>query len=173
MLKKYHPIYVNIHFNHPREITEESERACGILADAGIPLGNQSVLLKGVNDDPEVMKSLVQKLLRIRVRPYYLFQMDLVKGTYHFRTRVETGIKIINSLTGHTTGLAVPRYVIDAPNGGGKIPIQPDYVLRIEKDKVLLRNYEGNVCVYPQIPSDGKVAPLQVSAQRARKARWT
>jgi len=152
MLKKYHPLYVNVHFNHPREITDESERACGLLADAGIPLGNQSVLLRGVNDDPRVMKNLVQKLLRIRVRPYYLFQMDLVKGTYHFRTRVETGIKIIESLIGYTSGLAVPRYVIDAPGGGGKIPIPSRYVLSIEKDKVVLRNYEGKMFIYPQIP---------------------
>jgi lysine 2,3-aminomutase len=153
ILKKYHPLYVNVHFNHPREITEESARACGLLADAGIPLGNQSVLLKGVNDDPEVMKALVQKLLKIRVRPYYLFQMDLVKGTYHFRTRVETGIKILEALIGHTSGLAVPRYVIDAPGGGGKVPIQPAYVLGIEEDRVILRNYEGKLYYYPQIPS--------------------
>jgi len=168
ILKKNHPLYVNVHFNHPREITEESERACGLLADAGIPLGNQSVLLKGVNDDPDVMRNLVQKLLRIRVRPYYLFQMDLVKGTYHFRTRVETGIKITESLIGHTSGLAVPRYVIDAPGGGGKIPIQPSYLLSIEKNRVNLRNYEGKVFVYPQIPlKDEEVAPpLRVPVQR-------
>ncbi|MCJ7610271.1 KamA family radical SAM protein, partial [Candidatus Bathyarchaeota archaeon] len=128
MLKKYHPLYVNIHFNHPREITSESERACGLLADAGIPLGGQTVLLKNVNDEPETIKSLVQSLLRIRVKPYYIFQMDLVRGTNHFRTRVETGIKIIDSLIGHTSGLAVPRYIIDTPGGGGKIPIQPSYI---------------------------------------------
>jgi len=164
MLKKYHPLYVNVHFNHPREISEESERACGLLAEAGIPLGNQSVLLSGVNDDPEVMKSLVQKLLRIRVRPYYLFQMDLVKGTYHFRTRVETGIKIIESLVGRTSGLAVPRYVIDAPGGGGKIPIQPDYLLSIEGDRVVLRNYAGKVYVYPQVPLTEEAVQLKVPA---------
>ena len=162
MLEKYHPLYVSVHFNHPREITEESERACGLLADAGIPLGNQSVLLRGVNDDPEVMKSLVQKLLRIRVRPYYLFQMDLAKGTYHFRTRVETGVKIIDSLVGYTSGLGVPRYVIDAPGGGGKIRIQPNYILSIEEDRVVLRNYEGKVYVYPQIPLEREVTPLKV-----------
>jgi len=174
MLKKHHPLYVNVHFNHPREITEESERACGLLADAGIPLGNQSVLLRGVNDDPEVMKSLIQKLLRIRVRPYYLFQMDLVKGTYHFRTRVETGIKIINSLVGYTSGLAVPRYVIDAPGGGGKIPIQPDYLLSIEKDRVVLRNYEGKVYAYPQIPFERAVPALKVPAfTRLGRKRWS
>jgi lysine 2,3-aminomutase len=150
IIKKYHPVYVNVHFNHPREITEESEGACGLLADAGIPLGNQSVLLRGVNDDPEVMKKLVQKLLKIRVRPYYLFQMDLVKGTYHFRTRVETGIKIIEALVGYTSGLAVPRYVIDAPGGGGKIPLQPNYVISMDDDRVVLRNYEGKIYIYPQ-----------------------
>jgi len=152
MLKNYHPLYVNVHFNHPREITDESARACGLLADAGIPLGNQAVLLRGVNDDPEVMRSLVQTLLRIRVKPYYLFQMDVVRGTYHFRTRVETGIKIIESLVGNTSGLAVPRYVIDAPGGGGKIPIEPNFILSIKQDKLVLRNYEGRAYVYPQIP---------------------
>lgn len=159
ILKKYHPLYVNVHFNHPREITEESSRACGLLADAGIPLGNQSVLLKGVNDDSETMKSLVQKMLKIRVKPYYLFQMDLVKGTYHFRTRVETGLKIIEDLTGYTSGFAVPRYVIDAPGGGGKIPIQPKYVVSIEENQVIMKNYQGKQYVYPQIPQEKK--PLQ------------
>jgi len=162
MLRKYHPIYVNVQFNHPREITEESERACGLLSDAGIPLGNQSVLLKGVNDEPEVFKDLVQKLLRIRVRPYYLFQMDLVKGTYHFRTRVEAGIKIIESLVGYTSGLALPRYVIDAPGGGGKIPVPSNYVLSIGEDKVVLRNYEGRIFIYPQIPMERKATSIEV-----------
>lgn len=150
MLKKYHPLYVNVHFNHPREVTEEAERACGLLSDAGIPLGNQSVLLRGVNDDPNVMRDLVHRLLKIRVRPYYLFQMDLVKGTYHFRTRVEVGLEIIKSLIGYTSGLAVPRYVIDAPGGGGKIPVEPNYVISMDDDKVLLRNYRGEVYMYPQ-----------------------
>ena len=164
MLRKYHPLYVNVHFNHPREITEESRRACGMLADAGIPLGNQSVLLRGVNDNVETMKSLVQKLLTMRVKPYYLFQMDLVKGTAHFRTKVETGLKIIEALTGHTSGFAVPRFVIDAPGGGGKIPIQPNYLMEIQADKVILRNYKGKKYVYPQIPQDDSVLvpPLEV-----------
>jgi len=163
MLKEHHPLYVNVHFNHPREITEESERACGLLADSGIPLGNQSVLLRGVNDNPEVMKSLVHKLLRARVKPYYLFQMDLVKGTYHFRTRVETGLKIIQSLVGYTSGFAVPRYVIDAPGGGGKVPVQPDHLLSVQEDKVVLRNYEGKVYTYPQIPQEEeRITPLKV-----------
>ncbi|MBM3292499.1 KamA family radical SAM protein [Candidatus Bathyarchaeota archaeon] len=162
ILRKYHPLYVNIHFNHPKEITKESERACGLLADAGIPLGSQSVLLNGVNDDPQVMKSLVQKLLRIRVKPYYLYQMDLVKGTYHFRTRVETGMNIINSLVGYTSGLGVPHYVIDAPGGGGKIPIQPDYIQSIDEDKIILRNYEGKTCFYPLIPRKETVKVLNI-----------
>lgn len=162
MLRKYHPLYVNVHFNHPREITEESERALGLLADAGIPLGSQTVLLRDINDDSEVMKNLLQKLLKNRVRPYYLFQMDLVRGTYHFRTRVETGLKIIESLIGHTSGLAVPRFVIDTPGGGGKVPIQPDYVLSITEDKLVLRNYEGKVFTYPQMPSTEKAPALQI-----------
>ena len=152
ILKKYHPLYMNVHFNHPREITEESRRACGLLADAGIPLGSQSVLLKGVNDDSRTIKDLMQGLLAMRVRPYYLFQMDSVKGTYHFRTRVETGIKIVESLIGYTSGLAIPRYVIDSPGGGGKIPIQPNYVERMSEDEVVLRNYEGRNYTYQQIP---------------------
>ncbi len=156
ILKKYHPIFMNVHFEHPRELTDESERALGLLADAGIPLGNQTVLLKGVNDDPAVMKTLVQKLLKNRVRPYYLFQMDLVKGTYHFRTRVETGLKIMESLIGHTSGLAVPRFVIDSPGGGGKIPLQPDYILNLGDDNVVMRNYEGKIYTYPQIPKTDK-----------------
>jgi len=172
MLKKYHPLYVNVHFNHPREITEESERACGLLADAGIPLGNQSVLLRGVNDDPNVMRELVHKLLKIRVKPYYLFQMDLVKGTYHFRTRVETGIKIIESLVGYTSGLAVPRYVIDAPGGGGKIPIQPNYILSIREDRVVLRNYQGKTYVYPQIPSKRRWFTHNFLIKKIRGPRW-
>lgn len=165
ILKKYHPLYVNVHFNHPREITEESERACGLLADAGIPLGNQSVLLKGVNDEPKIIRELVQRLLRIRTKPYYLYQMDLVKGTHHFKTRVETGIKIIESLVGHTSGLAVPRYVIDAPGGGGKVPIDPGYVLNMSEEMVTLRNYEGRICSYPQAPLEQENAPMRAIAR--------
>ena len=156
ILKRYHPLYVNVHFNHPKEITELSERACGLLADAGIQLGNQTVLLRDVNDDPKVMKSLVQKLLKIRVKPYYLFQMDGVKGTNHFRTKVETGLNIIESLIGHTSGLAVPRYVIDTPGGGGKVSLQPNYVVSIDEEKVVLRNYEGKTFIYPQIRQQKK-----------------
>lgn len=143
MLKKYHPLYINTHFNHPDEITEESTRACSMLADAGIPLGNQSVLLRGINDNPETMKKLVQKLLAIRVKPYYIYQADMVKGTNHFRTKVEEGMKIIKSLRGWTSGMAVPHYVIDSPEGGGKIPILPEYVIKYKNDKLFLKNYKG------------------------------
>ncbi|MDQ1280568.1 MAG: lysine 2,3-aminomutase [Thermoproteota archaeon] len=171
MLKKYHPVYMNIHFNHPLEITRESERACSLLADAGVPLGSQSVLLKGVNDNPDVIKNLVQKLLKIRVKPYYLFQMDIVRGTYHFRTRVETGINIIDSLVGHTSGLAVPRYIIDSPGGGGKIPIQPDYIQSIKSDRVTLKNYEGKTFFYPQILPDEEINQIRAPSL-IRNTKW-
>lgn len=171
MLKKYHPLYVNIHFNHPMEITEGSERACGLLADAGIPLGSQTVFLKDINDDPDVMKSLFQKLLRIRVRPYYLFQMDLVKGTYHFRTRVEAGVQVIESLIGHTSGLAIPRFAIDAPGGGGKVPIQPDYIQSVDEDKVVMQNYEGKTYFYPQIPPSEESVKAE-NTVLAKGMRW-
>jgi lysine 2,3-aminomutase len=147
MLKRYHPLYVNTHFNHPLEITPQSTRACALLADAGIPLGNQTVLLKGVNNDPEVMKQLMQKLLTIRVRPYYLHQMDLVHGAGHFRTSVEQGLKIMAGLRGHTSGIGVPYYVIDLPGGKGKVPILPDNVKR-EGKILFLRNYLGEVVEY-------------------------
>jgi lysine 2,3-aminomutase len=151
MLKKYHPLYINTHFNHPNEITRESKRACGMLADAGMPLGNQTVLLKGVNDDPKVMKKLMQGLVSMRVRPYYIYQADPVKGTNHFRTKVEKGIEIYKALRGHTSGLCVPAYVIDAPGGGGKIPLLPNYLLKIDDKKVILKNYEGSIHKYPQV----------------------
>jgi len=150
MLKKYHPLYMNVHFNHPDELTPVSIKALSMLADAGIPLGNQTVLLKGVNDDPQVMKKLMQKLIAARVRPYYIYQADLVFGTAHFRTKVETGLKIIESLRGWTSGLAVPHFVIDAPGGGGKIPLLPEYVVNITDDEVVLRNYQGKVFRYRQ-----------------------
>ncbi len=149
ILKKYHPLYINTHFNHPEEITEESSRACGMLADIGIPLGNQTVLLKGVNDDPKIIKKLMQKLLTIRVRPYYIYQADLTKGTSHFRTRVKESLAVIEGLRGHTSGLAVPHLIIDAPGGGGKIPILPQYVLSMDDEKVVMRNYKGNIYEYP------------------------
>lgn len=154
MLKKYHPIWINTHFNHPSEVTEASKRACEKIADAGIPLGNQSVLLKGVNDDPEILKDLYHKLVKMRCRPYYLYQCDLVKGLGHFRTPVETGINIIRNLRGYTSGYAVPQFVIDAPGGGGKIPINPDYIVSMTDDNVIMRNYKDEIYVYPNMPKE-------------------
>jgi lysine 2,3-aminomutase len=150
MLKKYHPLMISIHFTHPKEITDQVRRACSELADGGFPLGSQTVLLKGINDKPYVMKKLVQELLKIRVRPYYIYQCDLAMGTEHFRTSVATGIQIMEKLRGHTTGYAVPTYVVDAPGGGGKIPLQPDYVVSKGRGKIVLRNYEGRVFEYPE-----------------------
>lgn len=151
MLQKYHPIYINTHFNHPDEITEQSKKACEMLANSGIPLGCQTVLLKGVNDSPEIMKELMQKLVSIRVRPYYIYQADPVKGTNHFRTKVEKGLEIYSKIRGFTSGLCVPAFVIDAPGGGGKIPLLPEYLQSIDKDKVILKNYEGKICEYSQV----------------------
>lgn len=150
MLKKYHPIYVNTHFNHPNEITEESRRACEKLADAGVPLGNQSVLLKGVNDCVHVMRKLVNELVKIRVKPYYLYQCDLTAGIEHFRTSVAKGIEIMEGLRGHTSGFCVPTYVIDAPGGGGKTPVMPNYVISHGHQKVVLRNFEGVITTYKE-----------------------
>ena len=150
MLKKYHPIWVNTHFNHSNEITPEAKEACEKLANAGIPLGNQSVLLRGVNDDTEVMKKLVHELVKIRVRPYYIYQCDLSMGLEHFRTPVSKGIEIIENLRGHTSGFAVPTFVVDAPGGGGKIPIMPNYLLSQSPNKVILRNYEGVITTYTE-----------------------
>ncbi|MBN2705328.1 MAG: KamA family radical SAM protein [Deltaproteobacteria bacterium] len=147
ILRRYHPLYINTHFNHPDEVTEESSQACTRLADAGIPLGNQTVLMRGVNDDPQIMKLLMHKLLTIRVKPYYLYQADMVQGTDHFRTSVEEGINIIDNLRGHTSGMAVPAYVIDAPGGGGKIPLLPDYLQSLG-EQVVLRNYQGKIFTY-------------------------
>lgn len=150
MLKKYHPIWVNTHFNHPKEITEEAVAACEMLVDSGIPLGNQSVLLKGVNDCPSIMKKLVHLLVKNRVRPYYIYQCDLSTGLEHFRTSVAKGIEIIELLRGHTSGLAVPTFVVDAPGGGGKIPVSPQYLISMSDEKVILRNYEGVICSYTE-----------------------
>ena len=150
MLKKYHPIYLNTHFNHPREVTPEAKQACERLANAGIPVGCQTVLMKGVNDDPEIIKELMHKLLMMRVRPYYLYQTDLTRGTNHFRARVEVGLQIIQALRGHTTGFAVPQFVIDAPGGGGKIPLMPEYVQKMDEREVVLKNFEGKEYRYPQ-----------------------
>ncbi len=149
MLKKHHPLFISIHSNHPRELTSEVRDALGRLADAGIPLGNQSVLLRGVNDSVEIQKTLVHKLLMCRVRPYYLYQCDLINGSSHLRTSVAEGVSIIEGLRGHTTGYAVPQFVIDGPGGGGKIPINPNYLIDTAPGSVTLRNYEGQVFEYP------------------------
>jgi lysine 2,3-aminomutase len=155
VLKKHHPLWMSVHFLHPDECTPEAAQACGRLADAGIPLGAQTVLLAGVNDDVMVMRELVHRLLKMRVRPYYLYQCDPISGSSHFRTSVAKGLEIIEGLRGHTTGYAVPTYVIDAPGGGGKIPLQPQYVVGRDGDDLLLRNFEGNVFRYPD-PEGGR-----------------
>ena len=150
MLKKYQPIWINTHFNHPREMTAEAIKACTDIADAGIPIGNQSVLLKNVNDDVGTMKELLLKLVSARVRPYYIYQCDLCEGIGHFRTKVQTGVSMIEALTGDISGFAVPRFVIDAPDGGGKVPVNPEYVISMDDDEVIMRNYRGAVYTYPQ-----------------------
>lgn len=150
MLRKYHPLWMSIHFSHPDEITTETSAACARLADAGIPLGSQTVLLREINDDPDVMRSLMQKLLKIRVRPYYLYQCDLVPGSRHFRTPVSKGLEIIKNLRGFTSGYAVPHFVIDAPGGGGKVPLLPDYDGSTSEQGIKLRNYLGETFYYPE-----------------------
>ena len=150
MLKKYHPIWINTHFNHPNELTPEAARACAAIVDAGIPLGNQTVLLRGVNDDADTMKRLLLGLVKMRVRPYYLYQCDLSRGIGHFRTRVEKGVEIMHALTGCISGYALPKYVIDAPGGGGKIPVGYEYVVSKDDGEVILENYLGKRYRYPQ-----------------------
>lgn len=159
LLKRYHPLWMSLHFVHPDECTPESATACARLADAGIPLGGQTVLLKGVNDDVATMKRLMHKLIVMRVRPYYLYQCDPISGSAHFRTPVAKGIEIIEGLRGHTTGYGVPTFVIDAPGGGGKIPLQPNYIVGREGDDLVLRNYEGETYRYPDPPSYGEYVP--------------
>ena len=149
MLKKYHPLYISIHFTHPDEMTPETKTACIRLADAGIPMGSQTVLLKGINDEPSVFKKLTHELLMVRVRPYYLYQCDPIPGSSHFRTSVEAGLEVIRNLRGHTSGYAVPHYVIDAPGGGGKIPLLPKYVVGKKDGNLVLRNYEDRTFTYP------------------------
>ncbi len=150
MLKKYHPIWLNTHFNHPKEVTPEAKKACEMLANAGVPLGNQSVLLRGVNDSVPVMKKLMHELVMMRVRPYYIYQCDLSMGLEHFRTPVSKGIEIIEGLRGHTSGYAVPTFVVDAPGGGGKTPVMPQYVISQSPHKVILRNFEGVITTYTE-----------------------
>ena len=177
MLKKYHPIYVNTHFNHPWEITPESSKACQMLADAGCPVGNQMVLMKGVNDDPFVVRDLMQKLLKIRVRPYYIYMADQTKGTHHFRTSIAKGLEIIEHLRGWTSGLAVPHFVIDAPGGGGKIPLIPNYVMHWDEEKIVLRNYMNKIYTYKSVHEDEPATRVakkkQVERRRAIVRRLT
>lgn len=168
MLKKYHPIWLNTHFNHPQEITAESAAACARLADAGIPLGNQTVLLRGVNDCTYVMKELMHGLVKMRVRPYYIYQCDLSMGLEHFRTPVSKGIEIIENLRGHTSGYCVPTFVVDAPGGGGKTPVMPNYVLSQSPSRVVLRNYEGVITTYTE-PTDYKEECHCPECEKARK----
>ena len=159
MLRKYHPLFISIHSNHPRELTTEAREALGRLADAGIPLGNQSVLLRDVNDNVTVMRALMQKLLMCRVKPYYVYQCDLIAGSAHLRSSVRRGLEIMEGLRGHTTGYAVPQFVIDAPGGGGKVPINPDYVLARNEERVIIRNFEGRVFEYPEAPDGTPLSP--------------
>ncbi|MBI4429054.1 MAG: KamA family radical SAM protein [Ignavibacteriales bacterium] len=168
MIKKYHPVYVNTHFNHPWECTAEAEKGCAMLADAGCPVGNQAVLMKGVNDDPDVMLELHRKLLKMRVRPYYIYQADLTKGTNHFRTPVRVGLEIMDKLRGHTSGLAVPYYVIDAPGGGGKIPLLPQYVLGRNGNDIILRNFKYDIYTYPDV-EEQKAGDTEMERQFKRK----
>ena len=159
MLKEFHPLFLSLHSNHPRELTTEARAAFARLADAGIPLGNQSVLLRHVNDDPLVMRAQVQKLLLCRVKPYYLYQCDLISGSAHLRASVRAGLEIMESLRGHTTGYAVPQYVIDAPGGGGKVPINPDYIVSRNGGRVLIRNFEGKLFEYPEAADGTPLSP--------------
>jgi lysine 2,3-aminomutase len=173
MLKKYHPIYVNTHFNHPWECTPEADKACAMLADAGCPVGNQAVLMKGVNDDADIMLELHRKLLKMRVRPYYIYQADLTKGTNHFRTPVRKGLEIMDKLRGHTSGLAIPYYVIDAPGGGGKIPLLPQYVLGRNGKDIILRNYKYEIFTYPDVEEELPEPQLVVETKYRRRRRMT
>ncbi len=169
MLKKYHPLWINVQFNHPKELTPEAAGACAMLADAGIPLGNQSVLLKGINDCPYIFRDLNRRLLGMRVRPYYIYQCDLSRGIEHFRTAIGKGVEIIEYLRGHTSGLAVPTFVVDAPGGGGKIPVMPNYVLSSSDRKTVLRNFEGVLCVYSE-PEDNRSRCLGSCKELCRRS---
>jgi len=180
-LKKHHPLYINTHFNHPDELTPAAVKGLAMLADAGIPLGCQTVLLRGVNDDVDVMKKLMQKLLAARVRPYYIYMCDNVAGVEHFKTTVEKGLEIVEGLRGWTSGLAVPHFVIDAPGGGGKIPLLPEYVVRLSDDEIVMRNFRGERYVWKQPPrdaeevaatgTDGSVLPIRGKGAKPKKKR--
>jgi lysine 2,3-aminomutase len=163
MLRQFHPLWMNIHVNHPKEVTPELARACAKLADAGIPLGNQSVLLAGVNDHPDTIKKLCQELVKIRVRPYYLYQCDLVAGSGQFRTSIAAGLEIMEALRGHTSGYAIPTYAVDLPGGGGKVPVLPNYLISHSQDRAVFRNFEGYISTY--------VEPENY--QRPKRTRWT
>jgi len=169
MLRKYHPLWVNVHFNHPKELTPDAVEACGKLVDAGIPVGNQTVLLHGINDCPIVMRDLMQKLVRARVRPYYIYQCDLSWGLEHFRAPVRKGIEIMETLRGHISGFAVPTFVVDAPGGGGKIPIMPQYLISMTEKKVVMRNYEGVISVYTEPDRAPDPSPCPVCGTDHRK----
>ncbi len=171
MLSKYHPLWINIHFNHPREITPQSSAACARLANAGIPLGSQTVLLRGINDCPHIMKELMQSLLKIRVRPYYIYQCDLSQGISHFRTSVNKGVEVIEHLRGHTSGLAVPTFVIDAPGGAGKIPVMPQYLISMSDNAAVLRNYAGALSAYPLPHGYTGQCPPSCPLHREQEAR--
>jgi lysine 2,3-aminomutase len=180
-LRKHHPLYINTHFNHPDELTPAAVKGLAMLADAGIPLGCQTVLLRGVNDDVDVMKKLMQKLLAARVRPYYIYMCDNVAGVEHFKTTVEKGLEIVEGLRGWTSGLAVPHFVIDAPGGGGKIPLTPDYVVRLTNDEIVMRNFRGQRYVWKQpqrdaeevaaTGTDGSVVPIRGKGGKTKKKR--
>jgi lysine 2,3-aminomutase len=161
MLRKYHPLWVNTHFNHPAELTPDSMAACRRLADAGIPMGNQSVLLRGVNDEAEILETLFRGLVRNRVRPYYLYQCDLTRGVEHFRTPLSKGLAIMEQLRGHLSGIAIPTFVVDAPHGGGKIPVLPNYIVSISPTHTVLRNFEGMLVSYPEPCMDPHQTPIE------------
>ena len=169
MLQRYHPLWVNVHFNHPRECTPEAAAACDRLSRAGIPLNNQAVLLKGVNDSVETMRELCHGLMRMRVRPYYVYQCDQVRGAEHFRTTIDKGLEIMEGLRGHTSGLAIPTYVVDGPGGGGKIPVAPNYLLHYDRGegRAILRNYQGRLFEYlePRREADGGLAPTSAGGE--------
>jgi lysine 2,3-aminomutase len=180
-LKKHHPLYINTHFNHPDELTPAAVKGLAMLADAGIPLGCQTVLLRGVNDDVDIMRRLMQKLLAARVRPYYIYMCDNVAGVEHFKTTVEKGLEIVEGLRGWTSGLAVPHFVIDAPGGGGKIPLLPEYVVRLSDDEIVMRNFRGERYVWKQpqrdaeevaaTGTDGTVLPIRGKGAKPKKKR--
>jgi lysine 2,3-aminomutase len=172
MLSKYHPVWINTHFNHPNEITPESAAACAKLANAGLPIGNQSVLLRGINDTPQVMEELCRALVKIRVRPYYLFQCDLVRGVEHFRTPISRGIEIMEYLRGRLSGLAIPTYVVDTPHGGGKIPVLPNYIISSSPSHTVLRNFEGMIMNYPEPMEPMPRTPPSTNARSGSPGVW-